>query len=274
MVGTLPSPTDSSLAEQSPIEYQLPIGDELVPINPLIGQTVKLANAGVINCIACGRKTNKSFSQGHCFPCMRSLPQCDNCIIKPELCHFAQGTCRDEKWGEENCLRDHFVYLANSSGVKVGITRGTQIPTRWIDQGASQALPIFRVSNRLLSGKIEVALKEHVADKTNWRKMLKGQPEPVDLVAQAEQLVLLCKEQIDAIEQEFGIQSMSRLNDASTVSLHYPVETYPEKIKSLNLDKTPEIEGTLMGIKGQYLIFDIGVINMRKYTGYDLSLST
>ncbi len=269
MVGSLQDPL-----QQSPIEYQLPIGDEFVPINPLIGQTVKLSTAGLINCIACGRKTNKSFSQGHCFPCMRSLPQCDSCIIKPELCHYDAGTCRDAKWGEENCLRDHFVYLANSSDVKVGITRGTQIPTRWIDQGASQALPIFRVSNRLLSGKIEVALKTHVADKTNWRKMLKGKPESVDLVAIAEQLVSDCKEPISAIEQEFGIQSISRLENESVVEINYPVEAYPEKIKSLNLDKTPEIEGTLVGIKGQYLIFDIGVLNIRKYTGYHLTLTS
>ena len=258
---------------QSPIEYLLPIGDQTIPMNPLIGTTIKLTNEGLINCIACGRKTNKSFSQGHCFPCMRSLPQCDSCIIKPELCHFDQGTCRDEQWGKDNCLRDHFVYLANSSGVKVGITRGTQVPTRWIDQGASQALPIFRVSNRLLSGRIEVALKAHVADKTDWRKMLKGQPEPVDLVARAEQLMADCSEQITAIEQEFGIQSITRLKDEAMVQLDYPVEQYREKVKALNLEKTPEIEGTLVGIKGQYLIFDIGVLNIRKYTGYQLTLS-
>ena len=259
---------------QSPIEYQLPIGDQTVPINPLIGKTIKLAASGLINCVACGRKTNKSFSQGHCFPCMRSLPQCDSCIIKPELCHFEQGTCRDEEWGEKNCLQDHFVYLANSSGIKVGITRGTQVPTRWIDQGASQALPIFRVTNRLLSGRIEVALKQHVADKTDWRKMLKGQPEPVDLIAQAEQLVSKCSEQIAAIEQEFGIQSIQQLNNEPVTTLNYPVEQYPEKVKALNLDKTPEISGTLVGIKGQYLIFDTGVLNIRKYSGYQINLST
>ena len=258
---------------QNPIEYQLPIGDQTIPVNPLIGKTIKLAASGLINCVACGRKTNKSFSQGHCFPCMRSLPQCDSCIIKPELCHFEQGTCRDEQWGKQNCLQDHFVYLANSSGIKVGITRGTQVPTRWIDQGASQALAIFRVRNRLLSGRIEVALKQHVADKTDWRKMLKGKPDPVDLIARAEQLIEDCEEQISAVEQEFGIQNISRLQDTPITELHYPVESYPEKVKSLNFEKTPEIEGTLMGIKGQYLILDIGVLNIRKFTGYEIELA-
>lgn len=257
---------------QSPIEYQLPIGEEIVPLNQLIGATIKLTASGSIHCIACGRKTNKSYSQGHCFPCMRALPQCDTCIIKPELCHFDQGTCRDEQWGQKHCFQDHFVYLANSSGIKVGITRGTQVPTRWIDQGASQAMPIFRVSNRLLSGRIEVAIKQHVADKTDWRKMLKGEPEPIDLAREAEQLIKRCEDQIAGIEQEFGIQSVSRLQNQPVVTLNYPVENYPEKVKALNLDKTPEIEGTLVGIKGQYLIFDIGVLNIRKYSGYEITI--
>jgi len=249
---------------QSPIEYLLPIGDQTIPMNPLIGTTIKLTNEGLINCIACGRKTNKSFSQGHCFPCMRSLPQCDSCIIKPELCHFDQGTCRDEQWGKDNCLRDHFVYLANSSGVKVGITRGTQVPTRWIDQGASQALPIFRVSNRLLSGRIEVALKAFFTDKTNWRKMLRNEvDEEINL-----------EDEKWSLEEHLPVDILELFSENDDiVELNYPVLEFPEKVKSVSFDKTPSISGKLMGIKGQYLLFEGGeVLNIRKHTGYYIEL--
>jgi len=169
----------TSLADT--VHYHLPIGDEKLPLNPLIGSFISLSSLGEINCVACGRKTSKSFNQGYCYPCFQSLAQCDSCIVKPEQCHYFKGTCREPDWGQSHCLQDHYVYLANSSGLKVGITRGTQIPTRWMDQGATQALPIYRVKNRLISGLVEVALKQHVADKTHWQRMLKGEPQPVDL---------------------------------------------------------------------------------------------
>ncbi len=138
----------------SPIQYQLPIDDKLVSMNEHIGDSVSLHYSGEIHCIECGRRTNKSYNRGYCYPCFISLAACDLCIMKPETCHYHLGTCREPQWGETHCMQDHYVYFANSSGIKVGITRGTQIPTRWIDQGASQALAVFRVSNRLLSGKI------------------------------------------------------------------------------------------------------------------------
>jgi len=134
------------------VNYQLPIGDQLLPLNEVIGETLTLTYHDAINCSHCGNKTKKSYSQGHCFVCMRKLAQCDMCIMKPETCHFEQGTCREPEWAEQHCMTAHYVYLANTSGLKVGITRHTQIPTRWIDQGATQALPIFKVSTRLQSG--------------------------------------------------------------------------------------------------------------------------
>ena len=127
----------TSQLQQDTVLYSLPIGSEQVPLNPYIGKTIRLEYSGQINCIACGRKTKKSFNQGYCFPCMRSLAECDMCIVRPEQCHFDQGTCRDEQWALRHCMQEHIVYLANSSGLKVGITRHTQIPTRWIDQGAT-----------------------------------------------------------------------------------------------------------------------------------------
>ena len=160
------------------VQYHLPIGEQRVDMNALIGKQIQLQHSTEINCVACGRSIKKSFNQGFCYPCFQSLAQCDSCIIKPEKCHYHEGTCREPEWGEQHCLKDHYVYLANSSGLKVGITRGTQIPTRWMDQGATQALPIFKVQNRLTSGQVEVIFKNHVADKTSWQKMLKGVAEP------------------------------------------------------------------------------------------------
>ncbi|NOQ87482.1 MAG: DUF2797 domain-containing protein [Gammaproteobacteria bacterium] len=254
-----------------PVQYQLPVGDKLLPMNEHIGQTIKLSYQNEIHCVACGRKTNKSFAQGHCFPCFRSLASCDMCIMKPETCHFAEGTCRQPEWGEANCFIPHYVYLANSSGIKVGITRGTQIPTRWIDQGAGQALPIFQVANRLQSGLVEVVLKKHVSDRTDWRKMLKSDAEPLDLKSIRDELLAKCTSEIAEIKNAQGDTSVEAI-DEKVVEIKYPVAEYPEKIKSLNFDKQPDIEGTLKGIKGQYLILDTGVLNIRKFTGYSIEV--
>lgn len=257
----------------SPVKYQLPIGDELVDMNELIGKNIKLEYQGEINCIACGRKTKKSFAQGHCYPCFRDLASCDMCIMKPETCHYEAGTCRQPEWGEEHCFQAHYVYLANSSGVKVGITRGTQVPTRWIDQGAGQALPIFKVQTRLQSGLLEVELKNHVSDRTDWRKMLKAIPMPIDLVEVRDRIVAESSTAIEALKKQFGEEAIQFLPDAELVEIQYPVVNYLEKIKSFNFDKQEVIEGVLQGIKGQYLILDGGVLNIRKFSGYNITLS-
>ena len=257
---------------ESLVQYQLPLDDELISLTPYIGKTIKLKYSGEIHCVECGRKTKKNYNQGFCYPCFQSLAKCDMCIMKPETCHYHEGTCREPQWGEEFCFQDHYVYLANSSGIKVGITRGTQIPTRWIDQGASEALPIFKVSNRLLSGKIEVVIKNHVSDRTDWRKMLKGAPEHVDLAAKRDELIKAAEKEIKDIEKEFG-KSDIELLDEKQINIHFPVDAYPGKVKSLNFDKLPEIEGVLQGIKGQYLILDIGVLNIRKFGGYLVEFS-
>jgi Protein of unknown function (DUF2797) len=254
-----------------PVRYQLPIGDELLPMNENIGKTIRLNYQNEINCIACGRKTSKSFGQGHCFPCFRSLASCDMCIMRPETCHYAEGTCRQPEWGDENCFIPHYVYLANSSGIKVGITRGTQVPTRWIDQGAAQALPVFRVDSRLQSGLLEVVLKQHVSDRTDWRKMLKADAEPMDLKSIRDQLLEDCSVEIAQLKAEHGEEAI-QLVDENIVEIKFPVSEYPEKIKSLNLDKQAEIEGKLLGIKGQYLILDTGVLNIRKFSGYNIEV--
>ncbi|MDQ7091894.1 MAG: DUF2797 domain-containing protein [Methylococcales bacterium] len=257
----------------STVQYQLPLSEQLVDLNPLIGQPIKLVYNGHISCIHCHQKTKKSFSQGYCYRCFRSLPQCDLCIMKPEQCHYAEGTCRDPNWGDAFCMQPHFVYLANSSGIKVGITRHTQIPTRWIDQGAVQALPIFKVSSRYLSGLIEVIIAKHVSDKTSWQRMLKSKPEPVDLIAKRDELLATCASELKTLNDQFGDNALAYLTDEKVIDIEFPVVNYPTKVKSLNFDKQAEISGHLEGIKGQYLLLDSGVINIRKFTGYEIELS-
>ena len=156
------------------VVYTLPIGNQKIPLNPLIGKVIHLDFKGNINCIKCGRKTKKSFQQGYCYPCYQRLGDCSYCLIHPERCHHGEGNCKADNWVHTNCLRPHIVYLANSSGLKVGVTRLSQVPTRWIEQGAIQGLPIFRTANRYQAGLIEVAIKQFINDKTNWRDMLKG----------------------------------------------------------------------------------------------------
>ena len=262
----------SASLESPTVQYAFRLGDTLVPVNPLIGTKLRLEFLGEIYCTHCGRKTKKSFSQGYCYPCMTKLAQCDVCIMSPERCHYDAGTCRDPSWGEQFCMTDHVVYLANSSGVKVGITRATQLPTRWLDQGASQALPIVRVATRQQSGFVEDLLRTQVADRTNWRALLKGDAAPVDLAAVRDQLFGSCAEGLQILQERFGLQAVQPLHSVEPIEIRYPVEQYPSKIVSFNLDKDPIVEGTLMGIKGQYLIFDTGVINIRKYTAYQLAV--
>ncbi|MCC2616561.1 DUF2797 domain-containing protein [Aestuariibacter halophilus] len=254
--------------------YSLPIGEHNLAIDPLIGQTLSVRWNGDIHCVHCNRKTRKSFNQGYCYPCVMKLAQCDTCIIKPEQCHYDQGTCREPEWGEAHCLTDHFVYLANTGTVKVGITRHVSdgISSRWLDQGATQAIPLLRVKDRLTSGLVETACKQHIADKTNWRTMLKGTPDDVDLAARKQELLALIADDIATIQQQQGLQSVAEV-DGPAVAIRYPVSHYPEKIKSINLDKDGEFAGQLQGIKGQYWLLDGDrVINLRKYAGYHLHI--
>ncbi len=264
--------TEINTKQSDTVQYYLELDDQPLLMNELLGRTIYLKNLGEINCSHCGRLTKKSFSQGYCFPCFKKLPQCDLCMMNPDRCHFHLGTCRDEAWAESVCFNEHIVYLANSSGIKVGITRATQVPTRWMDQGAIAALPIFRVKTRRQSGLIEKLFSAHISDKTNWRKMLKGEVVEVDLVDVREKIIDKNKSQLAALTQEYGLQSIQPISDLPVTNINYPVLEYPQKVSSHNLDKTAQISGVLQGIKGQYLILDTGVINIRKYTSYFLEI--
>ena len=249
---------------KTPVQYNLPMGDGLLNMNQWIGKNIQFRFSGDIFCLDCGNRTKKSFNQGFCYPCFRDSPMAAECIIKPELCRAHLGEGRDVEWERKHHLKDHYVYLAVSSGVKVGITRDTQVPTRWIDQGASYAVPIAKTPNRYLCGVIEVSLKTYLSDRTAWQRMLKNEIAHIDLAAKRDEIIQLIPEEY----QQYV------LSNEEVLHINFPVNEYPVKVKSLSFDKTPVIEGRLMGIKGQYLLFEGGqVLNMRKHQAYVLEFS-
>ena len=255
------------------VQYSLTLGDQVQSMNALIGRVIELEFLGSIHCQACGRLTNKSFSQGYCYPCFQTLAECDLCVMSPDRCHHHLGTCRDNDFAERFCMQTHHVYLANTSGLKVGITRRENLPTRWLDQGATQAIVIANTSSRRAAGLIEHALKAHVSDRTSWQRMLKGPGESIDLAEARDDLISRVQPELTDIQDELGLVAVQPVFDADVHQFDYPVSRYPEKVKSHNLDKSPRLEGTLMGIKAQYLILDTAVINLRKYTAYQVSLT-
>lgn len=247
----------------SPIQYYLIFDNDFINMNQLLDKILTFELVGY-QCLNCG--LNKPiYRQGFCKSCFFEIPQAADWIMRPELstAHLDQED-RDLAYEKKIQLQPHIVYLANSSNVKVGVTRKAQIPTRWIDQGAHEAIEIVEVPNRYLAGITEVALKSHVSDKTNWRTMLKNEIVDENLVEWRERL----KQYIPEEAKEYYIASNTETN------LEFPVLQYPDKPNSLNLDKTPSYTGTLKGIKGQYLIFeDQTVFNIRGSEGYVVSIN-
>jgi len=246
----------------SPIQYYLVFENDFLNMNQLLDKKIAIQFEGY-QCLNCGLH-KKIYRQGFCYDCFYEIPQAADWIMRPELstAHLDKED-RDLVYEKKVQLQPHIVYLANSSNVKVGVTRKTQVPTRWIDQGAHEAIEIVEVPNRYLAGITEVALKEHVADKTNWRTMLKNEIVDENLVEWRQKL----KQFIPEEAQQYFIENNSETH------LDFPVLQYPKKLKSLNLAKTLSYEGVLKGIKGQYLIFeDNTVFNIRSNEGYRVSL--
>lgn len=250
----------SELAD--PIQYFLDTDNEFLQVNQLIGRSLNIVHTGY-QCFNCGLD-KEIFRMGYCKSCFFEVPQTAEFVLRPEKSKAHLGEEHiDLEWEEKMQLQPHIVYLANTGGLKVGVTRKSQIPTRWIDQGANYALPIVETENRYLAGISEVALAEHVSDKTNYRKMLSNTIPDIDLEEWRNRLIpYLPKEtQGDVLEEEHPVE------------LHYPIEEFPAKIKSMTLAKKPEILGTLIGIKGQYWIFEEGIVfNIRNHEGYAYSL--
>ena len=247
---------------KKPINYQLPIGNHVIYLNKYLGNNITLTFDGKITCIKCKKNIKKTFMQGYCYPCFISSPQTSDCILKPELCQAHEGKSRDMEWSKKNCLIDQYVYLSLTSHLKVGVTKHTQIPTRWIDQGAHQALIFAKVPNRYLAGVMEKEINQYISDKTYWRKMLLGEYPDLNLKDEKEKLIPL-------INQKYH-QYIT--NNQEITIFDYPILQKLKKIKSLNFDKNPIINGKLLGIKGQYLFFENDfVLNIRKFTGYFLN---
>jgi hypothetical protein len=250
----------------TPVKYFLPVGDHEIDLNSIIGHEISMHFTGQINCISCGKQTKTSFGQGFCYNCLQTAPEASESVVRPELSKAHLGIARDMEWAEKHDLIDHFVYLALSSEVKVGVTRYHQIPTRWIDQGASAAIKLACTPNRHIAGIIEVLLKKSYTDKTDWREMLKNEINTTsDLLAEKEKALKLLSSELRKYAEP----------DNTITSIEYPVNQYPQKINSLSFDKQPTITGKLSGIKGQYLIFaDGSVLNVRKHNGYFIRIST
>ena len=248
----------------SPVKYSLPVGDELVEMNPLIGKEISMHFTGQINCVSCGKVTKRSFSQGFCYNCLQTAPEASESVLRPELSKSHFGIARDMEWAKKHDLIEHIVYFAVASELKIGVTRNHQIPTRWIDQGASFAIEIARTPNRHIAGVIEVFLKKHFTDRTNWQAMLKNEV--------AENINLT--EEKQKVRQLLPLELQKYLTETDEVtSIEYPVSEFPQKVKSIGFDKTPDIKGILKGIKGQYLIFENNsVLNVRKHNGYFLEI--
>ena len=247
----------------NPVRYFFRLNEREISLNEHIGNKISFDFTGKIRCIICGRETPKSFFQGMCYPCFQKAPQAEECVLRPELCRAHEGIARNMNYARENCLQEHFVYLSVTDKIKVGVTRKSQIPVRWIDQGAVKAVKIASTSNRYTAGLIEVALKSKYSDKTNWRSMLSEHNE-----------ILEYNEQLNIIMTILNSELKKNiLTDEVITEIKYPVLKYPDKPKNITFDKQPHIEGMLSGIKGQYLIFDDGrVINIRKHGGYEVTL--
>jgi len=245
------------------VNYGLDVGSVVLNLNDYIGTDIEINFEGKIFCVFCGKLMNKSFAGGSCYQCMQSLPQNDMCQMKPELCHFHRGTCRDSAWGEAHCFKPHKVYLARSSGVKVGITREDPTETRWMDQGAIEGMVIAEVPDRYISGLVETSIAQHIQDKTDFRKMLRGEISEENLMEVYESIV-------DCIPMQY---QKHLLADLVPVKLAYPLANPPDKIKPLSLDKQTSLKGKLIGIKGQYLVFEEFVFNVRAHSGYEVTFT-
>ncbi|MCC6937485.1 MAG: DUF2797 domain-containing protein [Flavobacteriales bacterium] len=245
------------------VHYALPFSPA-VELAPYIGEQFAVRATGVLSCVSCGKRVKKLFAQGFCYPCFTSAPEAAECIIHPELCRAHLGEGRDADWEIAHHATEHVVYLSYTGNVKVGVTRSTQVPTRWIDQGAVAALVIARVPYRQLAGAIEVDLKRIFADKTNWRAMLK------EVAPDTEALTAARAQAIGALRTDL---QEHLLHEEEPVVIRFPVLAYPPKVASVNLEKVPEVGGRLMGIKGQYLIWEDGrVLNVRNNSGVHVEI--
>ena len=252
------------------VHYHLPLFNNLDPnhfieLNQFIGSTINISHSGVINCIVTGKKIPKTYGEGMSYDSFKESPLAVESIIRPELSKIHEGIAlRDYDWEMKHHMQPHIVYLSKTAGNKVGVTKDSQIPTRWIDQGAVEALVIARTPYRQAAGLIEISLKKHISDKTNWRKMLQNE-------LNFDSLEIIRDDLVNKLDDDL---KKYLVKDEKLHFINFPVIKYPTKVKSLTLDKNPTIEEKLLGIKGQYLLFDNDLVfNVRRHSGYSIKLS-
>ncbi len=245
------------------VDYFMIVDNDRIKMNELLGSKVKFTFTGDINCQSCGALTRKSYMQGYCYNCYLTVPQTEECVLNPEKCKAHLGIARDIEYSKEHCLIRHYVYLSLTSGIKVGVTRHTQIPTRWIDQGAAKALIVAQTPNRYIAGLVEVFLKAHYNDKTNWKKMLVSDVDSsADLLAEKHKIAGLLP----------PVMKSLITNHYETVDLSYPVISIPSDLQSVDLVRDSYFEGTLTAIKGQYLIVGQSAFNVRRHSGFKVNM--
>jgi hypothetical protein len=246
--------------EKGRVRYFLTSEDQVEhDVNQWIGKTLRISHLGKISCVNCQRPLKKTMHEGYCYPCFMKLAACDSCVMRPHTCHFHLGTCREPEWGLKNCFIPHYLYLAKTSSIKVGLTKN--VPHRWMDQGATEAQVIGVFSSRKEAGLAEEFLKTHYADRTNFRAMLKGTCEDDRKLNQE---VERSRELLESFE--FQLETL-------TLEIGYPGEGAGAKIKSIQFNPAEETVETLIGIRGQYLIFASGVVvNIRKHTGHFVTI--
>jgi hypothetical protein len=257
--GKNPAPTD-------------PVSNPPISLNAYVGKKIQLTFTGQIRCVDCGRPTSKSFNQGSCFPCFTKKASNDLCILQPTRCHYHLGTCREPEWGEKNCFQSHSLYLAISSGPKVGITKEKKIENRWIDQGASLAIEVLKTDSRIEAGFLEEWMGKFIPDKTAWQKMVSGEPDLglFDLTREREKFFkAISKANLEFPESGTKKKSIGIYPSQSKkpTQIIYPIQSYP-KAKSIKMEPGKKISSELLGIKGQYLLLGDGVINLRNLEGH------
>ncbi len=256
----------------APVRYSLELNGGVLPLNELLGRTLAIRFDGRITCQHCGAITRKSYGDGFCYPCFKTLARCDLCVVSPDRCHYAAGTCREPQWGESFCMQPHLVYLANSAGAKVGITTPANVPMRWLDQGATQAAVIMRTQSRFQAGCVEAALAQHVSDRTEWRNLVGRDAQELDLVALCEQLRRQAAHSLAALDERFP-GALQWVEQPMPLRFEFPVTSYAGPPIGLTLEPGVAIGGALLGIKGQYLMFDSGVFNVRRHTSYHVEVA-
>jgi hypothetical protein len=250
-------------------QYELTIGNQPVALNRLIGQWLRIEVADRMTCANCGAVIKRRFGDGYCYPCFSTLARCDLCVVSPDRCHYAQGTCREPTWGETYCMRPHVVYLANSGGAKVGITHPGNVPGRWLDQGAAAAVIVLEVPTRHAAGCAEKIIGRHLRESTDWRMLVSAPPAHIDLIELWRQLRPRTQAEFDTLGLRFPLQFVAALQERS---FSYPIEAFAPAVQ-LKLDAPSDVvAGRLTGVVGSYMLFDRGVFNVRAHTSNQICL--